>query len=188
MPSILTSDQGRNGQSDFGRVQCEAGCCPESMGLVNASANINVVDIQRNNVFSSQGCPIDSTSNVVLCSSQAGSANLATRSYSEPQSVIMTAGGSSLQQVSGDCQKKLSTWMQPQRERTHSGVSTAKLIAYTSADKVDLTTLGIFLEIHTVGDREASLLAPRVSSVAHTMTPDGNSGSWKMRKQHHRMT
>jgi hypothetical protein len=61
--------------------------------------------------------------------------------------------------------------MHPHRARIQPRISTDLDIAYASADKVERTTRGIFLDTQVRGDRGASTLLAKLVSVAHTIAP-----------------
>ena len=130
-----------------------------SMTLVNASADINVVGIHRNTQCSWHCSRISSTSSVVRYSSHDGVAVLLTKSYRLRQSVVITACGNQEKAFCGSFHRNCGIIMIPHNNLIHPRRSMLLDMEYASAERVDRTTLEIFLEDQLTGEKGASTLS-----------------------------
>ena len=128
---------------------------------------MTVLGTHLNKQCSAQRWRMSNTSKVAIYSWQAGMAVRATKSYNDLQSVTRMAIGSFGNACSGICHRNCACETQP-----HSAsMSTDLERAYASADRVDLTTRAIFLDIRTNGGMGASRLFRSSVVVAAKNTP-----------------
>ena len=127
------------------------------MTLVKPSASMTDVGIHRKEQCSWHCSLINSTSRVVRYPSHAGMAVRVTKSYSDLQSVVMTAGCIMRNARAGSRQAKSGSIKHPHKSLIQPRRSTLRDIEKASAERVDRTTLAIFFDDHVKGESGACL-------------------------------
>ena len=142
-----------------------------SIGLVSGSASCKAVGIHLKWQFSWHSSRIRRTSKVVLYSSHDGIAVRVTKSNKDLQSVTIIARWSSFKAFGGWRQSKSLITNEPHNKRIQLSLSTPRDTEKASADKVDLTTLAIFLDDQVNGLIGAVTFSWSSGVVANTMVP-----------------